>query len=197
MHSLLCWRPAHARGQRGPSGQHLCRSACQSQPPVFRDDAGLFSLSCHSCRRIVPPKPAPGHGQSAFGLNKAPLRRLTHEISAAASSPPGSPLTPVSAPAASSASGWCIPVCPGSTSCFRCLFDPCQCTCCLCCSRCVPEWQPRGEGRRVFCPVCWLLVQAVTWLLQGRLLPLLCQVHGIDRDPTESSLCAFLGTLCF
>ena len=70
------------------------------------------SLSCHPCRRIVPPKPAPGHGQSAFGLNKAPLRRLTHEISVAASSPPGSPLTPVSAPAASPASGWCTVVCP-------------------------------------------------------------------------------------
>ena len=80
------------------------------------------SLACHLCRRIVPPDPAPGHGQSAFGLNKAPLRRLTHEISAAASSPPGSPPTPASAPAAFSASGQCTPVCSGSLSGLLCLI---------------------------------------------------------------------------
>ena len=45
-------------------------------------------------------------------------------------------------------------------------------------------------------PVCWLLVQAVTRLLPGRLLPVPCQVHGMNRDPMESSLCACLGTLC-
>ena len=120
------------------------------------------TLSCHPCRRIVPPKPAPGHGQSAFGLNKAPLRRLTHEISAAASSPPGSPLTPASAPAASSASGWCTRVCPGPSSCFLCLLDPCQRTCCLCSSRCVPGGQPMEGGVRGLGQLCSLLLQAVT-----------------------------------
>ena len=148
------------------------------------------SLSCHPCRRIVPPKPAPGHGQSAFGLNKAPLRRLTHEISAAASSPPGSPLTPASAPAASSALGWCTLVCSESTACFLCLFTlasaPAAC----------PDSDVQGV-RGGSLPICSLLVQAVARLLPGCLLPLLCQVHSMDRDPMEASLCACLRTVCF